>query len=128
MGELSAVSSTTDGSCPSRRPSDINFTKPHDYFGAFFHACITPTELSKLNTVLRQGWSETDLADFARWHTGKPFFAMNRRMLMASINSALQGDRFAKQFFKEREHRPIALHASRPSSEIPHHKIDHTES
>ncbi|MCG2642443.1 MULTISPECIES: hypothetical protein [Bradyrhizobium] len=92
----------------------INFTKPHDYFGAFFHACMTPIELSKLNTVLQQGWSEDDLAEFTRWHTGRPFFAVSRRMLMAAINSALQRDRFAKRFLKERKQRPIALHASRP--------------
>ncbi|MGC0325018.1 hypothetical protein ABIG06_005647 [Bradyrhizobium sp. USDA 326] len=75
---------------------------------------MTPTERSKLNTVLQHGWSEDSLAEFARWHTGKPFFAVNRRMLMAVINSALLRDRFAKQFLKEREQRPIALHAARP--------------
>lgn len=87
---------------------------------------MTPSELSKLNTVLQQGWTEDTLAEFARWHTGRPFFAVSRRMLMAVINSGLQSDRFAKQFLKEREQRPIAMHASRPSSEIPHRKIDHS--
>ncbi|MCP2061979.1 hypothetical protein [Bradyrhizobium diazoefficiens] len=33
---------------------------------------------------------------------------------MAVINSALLRDRFANRFLKERERRPIALHASRP--------------
>ncbi|MET4390857.1 hypothetical protein ABIB73_006643 [Bradyrhizobium sp. F1.4.3] len=93
----------------------IRFTQPHDYFGAFFHACMTPIELSKLRAVLQQGWTEATLAEFARWHTGKPFFAVNRRMLMAVINSALLRDRFAKQFLKECEQRPIAMHASRLS-------------
>ena len=89
---------------------------------------MTHAELSKLKTVLQQGWTEDTLAEFARWHTGRPFFAVNRRMLMAVINSALLRDRFARQYFKEREQRPIALHASRPSAEIPHYKIDHTKS
>lgn len=111
-----------------RRPSHINFSKPQDYFGAFFHACMTPAELSKLKTVLQQGWTEDTLAEFARWHTGRPFFAVNRRILMAVINSALLRDRFAKQFLVEREQRPIALHASRPFAEIPHGKIDPTKS
>lgn len=76
---------------------------------------MTPTELSKFNSVLQQGWPEDTLAEFARWHTGRPFFAVSRRMLMAVINSAMRRDRFAKQFLKEREQRPVAMHASRPS-------------
>ncbi len=89
---------------------------------------MTPTELSKLRAVLQHGWTETDLAEFARWHTGRPFLAVNRRTLMAVINSALLRDRFAKRFLKERGQRPIAMHASRPSAEIPHRKIDNSKS
>ncbi|AND89214.1 bsl3895 [Bradyrhizobium diazoefficiens USDA 110] len=44
----------------------INFTAPSHFFGAFFHACMTPSELSKLNMVLQQGWTEGRLADFAQ--------------------------------------------------------------
>lgn len=91
----------------------ITFTSPPDHFGAFHHACMSATELLKLNRALEAGWTEQDLADFARWHFGKPFFAMSRRNLMAIINSALNTDYFARRFLRERQRRPVGVHASR---------------
>ncbi|MET4292503.1 hypothetical protein [Bradyrhizobium sp. LB5.2] len=49
------------------------------------------------------GWAERDLADFARSHFSKPFYAMQPRDLIAIINSALYHDFFARRFLKQRK-------------------------
>jgi hypothetical protein len=87
--------------------------RPHDYFNIFLRACTNASELQKLHSALKAGWSESDLAAFARWHFGTPLIGLSRRKLMAVINSALSRDYFACRFLKERDHRPVSLHASR---------------
>jgi hypothetical protein len=77
---------------------------------------MSARELHKLNSTLQAGWTEQDLADLARWHFGKPFFAMSRRNLMAIVNSALNTDYFARRFLKESQRRPVSVHASRINS------------
>jgi hypothetical protein len=83
------------------------------HFNALLRACTSANELHKLHSALKAGWTEDDLADFARWHFGTPFIGLSRRKLMAIINSALSRDYFARRFMKEREQRAVSLHAAR---------------
>lgn len=83
-----------------------------DIFGALYRACRDPPDRDKLTRLLKDSWSENDLADFARWHFGTPFIGLSRRKLMAIINSALTRDYFARRFLKERQQRSVSKHAS----------------
>lgn len=74
---------------------------PCEIFAVFFAACTTAAERQKLYEVLSTGWSEYDLAEFARHHFSAPLGWLRPPGLIAIINSALYRDFFARRFLKQ---------------------------